>query len=53
MIRDDAEEVIGSFVWPACVDACVETVLKCLTERETRRGQKQKLLMAHMETSWS
>lgn len=41
-IRDYAGEVEGSIVWLRCVDECVETVLRFLTERETRGGQRQK-----------
>lgn len=40
---DGAGEVEGSVVYLARVDAWVVTLGKCSTEREARRGQRQKL----------
>lgn len=43
--RADSEEgeVEGSIVWLGLADACLATVLRCLTEQEMCRSQRQKL----------
>lgn len=39
---DGARQVVGSVVLQARFDACVETVVQCLTEWETPRGLRRK-----------
>lgn len=39
-IYDKAEEGEGSISWPARVDALIATVIRCLTKRQTQRGQR-------------